>query len=80
MVRAALGNRVAELRKEQNITQQQLAEAIGMVRTSLSQIETGAYGASDETKRRISDFFGIPIGDIFFNRNVLNPETGTESA
>ena len=75
MAVAILGNRIAALRKERRVTQQALADAIGIKRTSLSQIETGAYGASDETKKRISDFFRLPVGEIFFNRSVLNSET-----
>ena len=70
MAVAILGNKIAVLRKRRGVTQQELADAIGLKRTSLSQIETGAYGASDGTKKRISDFFDLPVGEIFYNRDV----------
>lgn len=39
-----------------------------MERTSLSQIETGAYNPSAETMRKISDALKRPLGDIFLIR------------
>lgn len=36
-----VGGRVSELRKQRNITQEQLAEAIGLQRTSITNIERG---------------------------------------
>lgn len=69
-----LGNNIAQIRKESRITQQDLADSIGMERTSLSQIETGAYNPSAETMKKISDALKRPLGDIF-NPDVLKFET-----
>ncbi|MNC82538.1 hypothetical protein D3C75_1360920 [compost metagenome] len=52
-----------------------MADSIEMERTSLSQIETGAYNPSADTMRRISDALKRPLGDIFFNPDVLKFET-----
>lgn len=71
-----LGNNIAVIRKEKKITQQELADSIEMERTSLSQIETGAYNPSADTMRRISDALKRPLGDIF-NPDVLKFETST---
>ncbi len=73
--RASLGNNIAKLRKERKITQQELADALGIERTSLSHIETGFYTPSAKTMKKISDYFQIPLGDIFFNPDVLKIET-----
>ncbi|ULO08907.1 helix-turn-helix transcriptional regulator [Paenibacillus sp. 19GGS1-52] len=70
-----LGNNIATIRKELKITQQDLADSIGMERTSLSQIETGAYNPSADTMKKISDALMRPLGDIFFNPDVLKFET-----
>lgn len=73
-----LGNNIALIRKELKITQQDLADLIGMERTSLSQIETGAYNPSADTMKKISDVLGRPLGDIFFNPDVLNFKTNDD--
>lgn len=70
-----LGNYIAQFRKKKNITQQELANLIGMERTSLSQIETGAYNPSAESMKKISDALNEPLGMIFFNPSVLNSKT-----
>ncbi|MGQ7279996.1 helix-turn-helix transcriptional regulator [Brevibacillus thermoruber] len=75
MKKPVLGNNIAKIRKLKRITQQELANAIGMERTSLSQIETGRYCPSAETMRRISDVLNEPLGEIFFNPSVLNNKT-----
>lgn len=47
-----LGNNIASIRKELGMTQQDLADQIEMERTSLSQIETGAYNPSADTMKK----------------------------
>ncbi|WP_172964020.1 helix-turn-helix transcriptional regulator [Paenibacillus sp. Cedars] len=70
-----LGNNIARIRKELKMTQQELADLIGIERTSLSQIETGAYNPSADTMKKISDTLARPLGDIFFNPDVLKFKT-----
>ena len=70
-----LGNNISSIRKEKQLTQQELADLIEMERTSLSQIETCAYNPSAETMIKLSDALQKQIGDIFFNPNVLNVNT-----
>lgn len=66
-----LGNNIAKIRKEKHITQEQLANAIGIDRTALSRIENGAWYPRAKTMKLISDYLHMPIGDIFFNPDVL---------
>ncbi|WP_213591065.1 helix-turn-helix transcriptional regulator [Paenibacillus woosongensis] len=70
-----LGNNIAQIRRELKMTQQVLADLIEIERTSLSQIETGAYNPSADTMIKISDALKRPLGDIFFNPDVLKFET-----
>lgn len=74
-MRVVLGNNISKFRKLRKMTQQELADAIGMERTSLSQIENGLYNPKAETMKRISDVLKASIGDIFFNPSVLKTET-----
>ena len=66
-----LGNNIRKLRNEKNITQAEMAKQIGIGRTALSKIETGAYFPSASTMKKISDYLDEPLGTIFFNENVL---------
>lgn len=70
-----LNNKIKQLRKDRNVTQQELAEYLGIERTSLSKIENMHYNPGPKLMKEVSDFFKLPIGDIFFNPNVLFDNT-----
>ena len=57
-------NRVADLRKEQNMTQQGLSVAIGISHPALSAIENGTVPKGD-TMLRLSRELGRPVNEIF---------------
>lgn len=60
------GNRVRAARALMKMTQQQLADAIGLTQTTLSDIERQRYGTvTVDTARKLSDFFGCSIEDLF---------------
>ena len=59
-------NRVRELRFQAGeMTQQELAERIGVTRQTVVAIEKGKYSPSLEVAFRIAAEFGRPIGDVF---------------
>jgi putative transcriptional regulator len=58
-------NRVEELRKSRKLSQEEFAKAIRVSRQTVSSIETGKYNPSLELAFTISDFFGLPIEEIF---------------
>lgn len=70
-----IGNNIKELRKSRNVMQQELADYLGIERTSLSKIENMKYNPSPKVMKMVSDFFQLPIGDIFFNPIVLESDT-----
>jgi len=57
--------RIKELRKEQKISQEQLAYAVGTTRQTITSIEVGKYTASLALAYKISHFFGLQIEDVF---------------
>lgn len=75
MKKNVLGNNIAKLRKRKKITQQELADALGIKRTSLSHLENGLYTPSAKTMKKISDFFQVPLGEVFFNPDVSGNNT-----
>ena len=65
--------RVQELRKERKVTQEELADVLGVTRQTIISIENGKYNASLILAHKIAQFFGVGIEDIFiFNEEDEN--------
>ncbi len=59
-------NRVKELREEHDgMSQQALADTIGVTRQTVIAIEQGKYSPSLESAFRISRVFGVGVEDVF---------------
>lgn len=59
--RVVIGQRIAELRKEQGMTQQQLADKCGILRPNIARIEAGRYGITLDVLSRIAQALGKTI-------------------
>ena len=57
--------RIQELRKQNKVTQEELALALGVTRQTIISLENGKYNASLQLAFMISRFFGKSIEDIF---------------
>ena len=57
-------NRIKELRKEQNISQDRLANALGISRRSVSKIENGDQNPSLEMAYRIAAYFQLFVQEV----------------
>jgi transcriptional regulator with XRE-family HTH domain len=62
--RLRIGQRIAKLRKEQNLTQTQLAERCGLQQAHIARIETGRYSVGLDTLAQIADAMGMKIDFI----------------
>ena len=60
-----MNNRIAQLRKEGRITQEELAEAVGVTRQTIISLENGRYNASLLLAHRIAKYFGLTIEEVF---------------
>lgn len=58
-------NKIKELRKQQKISQEELALAVGVTRQTITSIEVGKYIASLPLAFKIARYFGLSIEDIF---------------
>lgn len=64
-----LGNHLKRLRFEHdNISQQALANAVGVTRLTIHSIENGKFNPSTLLALRIARFFGLPLEEVFFIR------------
>ena len=58
-------NNIAELRRAAQVTQEELANAVGVSRQTIISLEGGRYTASLPLAFRLSNYFGQPIESIF---------------
>lgn len=60
-----ISNKIVLLRNERSMTQEVLAEAVGVSRQTIIALEKGNYTPSLLLAMRISYFFALPIENIF---------------
>jgi putative transcriptional regulator len=66
MTKTAVTNRIRRLRFDHGeMTQQELAERIGVTRQTVNAIELGKYSPSLEVAFRIARVFGVPLEEAF---------------
>ena len=58
-------NTISQLRKQHKITQEELANEVGVTRQTITSIETGKYIASLPLAFKIAKFFNMSIEEIF---------------
>ena len=57
--------RIRELSKERRLSQEELAEAVGTTRQTITSIEVGKYTASLPLAYKIARYFGLSIEEVF---------------
>jgi putative transcriptional regulator len=64
--RAALTNRIRRLRFDRGeLTQQQVADEVGVTRQTIIALESGRYNPSLVLAMRLARFFGVPVEQVF---------------
>ena len=61
----AIRNRVRELRAARAMTQQELADQIGVTRQTVIAIEQDKYSPSLETAFKVAQVFSVPLAQVF---------------
>lgn len=67
-------NRLEELRKQRGIRQDELADALGISRQTVSSLENGRYNPSILLAFKLSRYFQLPIEGIFFDEEETDDE------
>ena len=57
--------KIASLRKQRKLSQEELAFAVGVTRQTITSIEVGKYTASLPLAFKIAYYFGVTIEDVF---------------
>ena len=58
-------SKIRELRKQRKLSQEELAEAVGTTRQTITSIEVGKYTASLPLAYKIAHYFRMSIEEVF---------------
>lgn len=64
-LRGKFGKRLRQIRRSADITQEQLAEAVGVSVKFIGNIERGTASPSFETLEKIAEVLGVEVGELF---------------
>lgn len=71
-------NRLAQLRKELNLTQEEFAEKIGYTRTAISAWEVGRNEPSNTDTLKIANFFNVSVDYLLGKSDIRNPQNSKD--
>jgi len=79
MGKTRIENRIRRLRFDRSeMTQQELAEKVGVTRQTINAIELGKYSPSLEVAFRIAHALGVSLEEVFSYREETDEETRSE--
>jgi len=67
-----LDNRIKDLREDSDLTQQKIADAIGITQRKYSYIETGTQPLTDELLVKLANYYHVSIDYLL--RQTNNPK------
>jgi len=62
-----------QLRRERGLTQRQVAEAVGIRQSAYAMIESGHRHPRKAIEKKLADFFGVTVDELFFAHNNHSP-------
>ena len=66
MKKAALKNNMKVYRARLNLSQEKLAELVGVTRKTINTIEKGHFVPSTVLALKIARVFGVPVEEVFY--------------
>ena len=71
-IKTSIGNRIRDLRKKKNISQEKLAELSELDRTYINSVENGKRNISIENIEKIAKALNCSLQDFFTSENFNN--------
>jgi len=65
MLREQFGKRLKQLRAQKGLTQEELAEAVGVSTDFISLVERGQRAPSFKNLERLAEVLGVEVADLF---------------
>lgn len=75
-----IGNKIYELRKGKNLSQEALAEKLGVARQTISKWELGETSPDLRQAKRLAEFFGVSLNELAGDEALDNTPAGNETA
>lgn len=69
-----IGQRLKQLRSEQHITQEKLANILGIAKTTLAAYEQEKSEPSIDTLKKLADYFNVPVDYLIGHTNCIREE------
>ena len=73
-IKKLLGHKIRECRKSRNLTQEQLAEMVGIGTANISYIETGKFAPSAETLAKLSEALNVYPYELYMFEHLKSSE------
>lgn len=73
-IKKLLGKRIREIRKSKNLTQEQLAERVGIGTPNISYFETGRFTPALETMQKIATALNSEIYEFYMFQPLVSAE------
>ncbi len=73
-IKQLLGARIREIRKKNKLTQEKLAELVGIGTPNISYIETGRFAPSMDTLEKISEALGVYPYELYMFEHLKSKE------
>jgi transcriptional regulator with XRE-family HTH domain len=77
-IEPGIHGKLKKLRKMKGLKQQELADRLGIHRSTYSGYETGKSGVGRELMIRLADFYGMPL-DAMLDDNIVFPDNVSET-
>ena len=68
-------NKIKELRLDKKLTQEELGNALGLAKNTISQYETGERTPSVKVFKDMAAFFGVTVNDLIYDDDNLTDES-----
>ena len=76
-----IGNKILELRKKENLSQEELAEKVGVARQTISKWELGETAPDIKQSKQLADIFNVSVDELVDGNNesaVMKKLSNTE--
>jgi transcriptional regulator with XRE-family HTH domain len=71
----SIGKRISDLRKQHNLTQEELAKRVGISRAALSHYEKDRREPDSETIKKFATYFNVTTDSLY---GMFNPQESTQ--
>ena len=79
-IQVNIGNRIKKLRQERELTQKELASALGVGASTIGMYETGKRSLDNEMLSNMSNYFGVSSDYLLCISDIRNPKGLQEKA